>query len=108
MIASNTDSIPDREVSELLGVVTGNVVKAKHIGRDMFAGLKSIVGGEIHGYSELMSEARAEAYARMEEHARRRGADAILNVRFTTSMIQQGMSEVLAYGTAVRLRAPQD
>jgi len=59
MIASNTDSIPDREVSELLGVVTGNVVKAKHIGRDMFAGLKSIVGGEIHGYSELMSEARA-------------------------------------------------
>jgi len=106
MIISTIDRIPNREITEMLGVVTGNVVKAKHVGRDIFAGLKSIVGGEIHGYSELMSEARSQAYQRMEEDARRRGADAVINVRFTTSMIMQGMSEVLAYGTAVRLGAP--
>ncbi len=103
MITSTTDHVAGRQVAEQLAVVTGNVVKAKHVGRDIFAGLKSIVGGEIHGYSELMAEARNEAFARMQEEARRLGADAVVNVRFTTSMIMQGMSEVLAYGTAVRL-----
>lgn len=105
MIISTTDSIPNREIIELLGIVTGSVVNAKHIGQDIFAGLQSIVGGEIHGYSDLLSEARKGAYQRMEADALRRGADAVINVRFTTSMIMQGMSEVLAYGTAVRLRA---
>ena len=106
MITSTTDAVAGQEILQQLGVVTGNVVKAKHVGRDIFAGLKSIVGGEIRGYSELMAEARGEAFARMQEQARQLGADAVINVRFTTSMIMQGMSEVLAYGTAVRLYPP--
>ncbi|MBT4154356.1 MAG: YbjQ family protein [Candidatus Marinimicrobia bacterium] len=104
MIITNTDSVPNREVTEILGVVRGNSVRAKHIGRDLMAGLKGIVGGEISGYTELLADSREEAYKRMTEDAESLGADAILNVRFVTSMIAQTMSEMLAYGTAVKLK----
>jgi uncharacterized protein YbjQ (UPF0145 family) len=104
MIITNTDSVPNREVTEILGVVRGNSVRAKHIGRDLMAGLKGIVGGEISGYTELLADSREEAYKRMTENAESLGADAILNVRFVTSMIAQTMSEMLAYGTAVKLK----
>ena len=104
MIITNTDSVPNREVTEILGVVRGNSVRAKHIGRDLMAGLKGIVGGEISGYTELLADSREEAYKRMTEDAESLGADAILNVLFVTSMIAQTMSEMLAYGTAVKLK----
>jgi uncharacterized protein YbjQ (UPF0145 family) len=104
MIITNTDSVPNREVTEILAVVRGNSVRAKHIGRDLMAGLKGIVGGEISGYTELLADSREEAYKRMTEDAESLGADAILNVRFVTSMIAQTMSEMLAYGTAVKLK----
>lgn len=104
MIITNTDSVPNREVTEILGVVRGNSVRAKHIGRDLMAGLKGIVGGEISGYTELLADSREGAYKRMTENAESLGADAILNVRFVTSMIAQTMSEMLAYGTAVKLK----
>jgi uncharacterized protein YbjQ (UPF0145 family) len=104
MIITNTDSVPEREVAEILGVVRGNSVRAKHIGRDIMAGLKGIVGGEISGYTELLADSREESYRRMISDAEELGADAILNVRFVTSMIAQTMSEMLAYGTAVKLK----
>ncbi|WP_140153939.1 heavy metal-binding domain-containing protein, partial [Vibrio parahaemolyticus] len=85
------------------GVVTGNVVQSKHIGRDLMAGLKSIVGGEIRGYTEMMTEARDIAIQRMVEQANQKGADAIVGIRFTTSSIVDGSSEILAFGTAVKL-----
>jgi uncharacterized protein YbjQ (UPF0145 family) len=87
----------------MLGLVTGNVVRSKHVGRDIMAGLKTIFGGEIRGYTEMMSDARTVAQARLVEEAERLGADAIVNVRFTTSAVAAGMSEILAYGTAVKL-----
>ena len=93
-----------RETAEVIGVVTGNTVRAKHVGRDIMAGLKTIVGGEIRGYTEMLSEARDQALRRMVEAAGRQGADAVVNVRFTTAMVMQGMSEMLAYGTAVKLK----
>lgn len=104
MIITNTETIPGREVSEILGMVRGNSVRAKHIGRDIMAGLKGIVGGEISGYTELLADAREESYKRMIKDAETLGADAILNVRFVTSMVAQTMSEMLAYGTAVKLK----
>lgn len=103
MIVTNAEGIPGQEVGQVLGVVTGNVVQAKHVDRDILAGLKSISGGEIGDYSDLMTQAREKAHQRMVEAARRLGADAITNSRYTTSMIAQGMSEVLAFGTAVKL-----
>ncbi|MDW1956762.1 hypothetical protein CGK11_23900 [Vibrio parahaemolyticus] len=84
-------------------MVTGNVVQSKHIGRDLMAGLKSIVGGEIRGYTEMMTEARDIAIQRMVEQANQKGADAIVGIRFTTSSIVDGSSEILAFGTAVKL-----
>ncbi|KFZ38003.1 hypothetical protein HR45_05685 [Shewanella mangrovi] len=103
MKLSTTADIAGFEVSETLGVVTGNVVRSKHIGRDIMAGLKTIIGGEIAGYTEMLTEARQIAIERMLENAAALGADAVVNVRFTTSAIMQGMSEMLAYGTAVTL-----
>ncbi|WP_140213567.1 heavy metal-binding domain-containing protein, partial [Vibrio parahaemolyticus] len=91
------------EIAEVRGVVTGNVVQSKHIGRDLMAGLKSIVGGEIRGYTEMMTEARDIAIQRMVEQANQKGADAIVGIRFTTSSIVDGSSEILAFGTAVKL-----
>ncbi|HCG7307693.1 TPA: heavy metal-binding domain-containing protein [Vibrio parahaemolyticus] len=103
MIYTTTDTIPGKEIAEVRGVVTGNVVQSKHIGRDLMAGLKSIVGGEIRGYTEMMTEARDIAIQRMVEHANQKGADAIVGIRFTTSSIVDGSSEILAFGTAVKL-----
>ena len=104
MIYSTTEIIPGREISESVGVVTGNVVQAKHIGRDIMAGLKSIVGGEIRGYTEMLNEARDIAIGRMVESAEKKHADAIVGIRFTTSSIMDGSSEILVFGTAVKLR----
>lgn len=104
MIVSTTENVPGREVAQILGLVTGNIVQAKHIGRDIQAGLQSIVGGRVGGYTEMLSEARAEATSLMVREATRLNADAVVNVRYTTSAISNGMSEILAYGTAVKLR----
>ncbi|HCE1955838.1 TPA: heavy metal-binding domain-containing protein [Vibrio parahaemolyticus] len=103
MIYTTTDTIPGKEIAEVRGVVTGNVVQSKHIGRDLMAALKSIVGGEIRGYTEMMTEARDIAIQRMVEQANQKGADAIVGIRFTTSSIVDGSSEILAFGTAVKL-----
>ena len=101
---SNTESIPGRTIVEFYGVVTGNTVRAKHVGRDIMAGLKNIVGGELRGYTELLQDSRAEATDRMIEQAVSMGANAVVNVRFATSSISQGAAELFAYGTAVRVR----
>ena len=103
MLISNIETIPGRDVQEILGLVSGSTVRAKHIGRDIMAGLKNIVGGELEGYTELLEEARAEATERMKAEAAKLGADAIVNVRFSTSSVAQGAAELFAYGTAVRL-----
>ncbi len=100
---SNTESVPGRRIVEFYGVVTGNTVRAKHIGRDIMAGLKNVVGGELKGYTELLQDSRQEATERMVAQARSMGANAIVNVRFATSSITQGASELFAYGTAVRI-----
>jgi uncharacterized protein YbjQ (UPF0145 family) len=103
MEISNTGSIPGRTIVQFYGVVTGNTVRAKHIGRDIMAGLKNIVGGELVGYTELLQDSRKEATDRMLEQARSMGANAVVNVRFATSSIAQGAAELFAYGTAVRV-----
>ncbi|MAP95573.1 MAG: hypothetical protein CMK07_11540 [Ponticaulis sp.] len=104
MIISSTETVPGREVSEVLGIVRGNVVRARFFGRDIVAGLRTIVGGEVDEYTKLMGESREQAFDRMVADADRLRADAIVNVRFSTAMIMQGASEILAYGTAVRLK----
>ena len=100
---SNTETIPGHKIVEFYGVVTGNTVRAKHIGRDIMAGLKNIVGGELAGYTELLQDSRNEATERMIEQAASMGANAVVNVRFATSSISQGAAELFAYGTAVRV-----
>jgi uncharacterized protein YbjQ (UPF0145 family) len=102
IILSNTVTIYGKEISESLGIVRGNTVRARNIGRDLFAGLKNIVGGEIKEYSKLMTEAREEALSRMVQEAIKLEADALVNVRFTTAAVMQGASEILVYGTAVK------
>ena len=101
MITSTLECVPGHEVTDHLGIVQGSTVRAKHIGKDIAAGLKNIVCGELKGYSELLSDAREEAFGRMVEQAQAKGANAVLNVRFTTSSVAQGASEILAYGSAV-------
>ena len=103
MLLSNIEIIPDRQIVRHLGLVQGSTVRAKHAGRDIMAGLKNIVGGELKGYTELLNESREEALARMVEQAARLGANAVINVRFATSNVTAGASEVFAYGTAVLL-----
>ena len=103
MIISNTETIPGRRIVEFYGVVTGNTVRAKHVGRDIMAGLKNIVGGELKGYTELLQDSRKEATERMIEQAQSMGANAVVNVRYATSSISQGAAELFAYGTAVRV-----
>ncbi len=103
MIISNTESIPGRRIVEFYGVVTGNTVRAKHVGRDIMAGLKNIVGGELRGYTELLQDSRKEATDRMIEQAQSMGANAVVNIRFATSSISQGAAELFAYGTAVKV-----
>ena len=104
MIISNTDYIAGREIVETLDIARGSTVRARNIGRDIFAGLKNLVGGEISEYTALLANAREQAINRMIADAERIGADAVVNVRFTTSAVMQGMSEILAYGTAVKLK----
>ncbi len=103
IILSNTETVPGRTIVEFFGVVTGNTVRAKHVGRDIMAGLKNIVGGELKGYTELLQDSRIEATDRMVQQARSMGANAVVNVRFATSSISQGAAELFAYGTAVRV-----
>lgn len=103
MITSSTESVVGHQITTHLGVVCGNTVRAKHVGRDIMAGLKTIVGGEVSGYTEMLQESRNQAMDRMIAQAKAMGADAVINVRFTTSQVAQGMSEMLAYGTAVKL-----
>ena len=101
MEISNLDSIPGKSITRHLGLVQGSTVRSKHVGKDIFAGLKNIVGGELKAYTELLNESRAEATDRMLAQARAVGANAVVNVRFATSNIASGAAEVMAYGTAV-------
>jgi len=101
MLLSNLEIIPGQRISKHLGLVQGSSVRAKHMGRDLMAGLKNLVGGELKGYTELLHESRDEAIDRMKEQARAVGANAVVNVRFSTSSVAQGAAEILAYGTAV-------
>ena len=103
MILSNIETVPGKTIKEFYGVVSGSTVRAKHIGRDIMAGFKNIIGGELKGYTELLNEARSEAMNRMVEQARSVGANAVVNVRFSTSSVAQGAAELFAYGTAVRV-----
>lgn len=103
MIVTTAEEVPGYQVVEVLGIVKGNTVRARNIGRDIGAGFKSLVGGEIKTYTEMIAHAREEALNRMINQAIDMGAHAVINVRFMTSMIMQGAAEMLAYGTAVRL-----
>jgi uncharacterized protein YbjQ (UPF0145 family) len=103
MIIINIDQVPGKSISETLGIARGSTVRARNLGRDIFAGLKNLVGGEISEYTRLLADAREEAMQRMVMDGERMAADAIINVRFTTSTVMQGCSEILAYGTAVKL-----
>lgn len=105
MIVTNTETIPGMRVTVHLGLVIGSTVRAKHVGRDIMAGLKNIVGGELKGYTELLTEARTEAVRRMEAEAQAVGANAVVNVRLATSSITPGASEILAYGSAVTVES---
>lgn len=104
MIFVTTDNVAGREIAEALGTVRGSTVRARNIGRDVFAGLKNLVGGEISEYTKLLADAREQAISRMLEDAERLGADAVVNVRFNTAQVMQGAAEMLAYGTAVKLK----
>jgi len=101
MIVVNTETIPGMRIVALKGMVQGNTIRAKHIGRDIMAGLKNIVGGELKGYTELLTESRKQAMERMLAQAEALGANAVVNVRFSTSAVTQGAAELYAYGTAV-------
>jgi Uncharacterized conserved protein len=104
MIIVTTETVPGREIDTALGLVRGSTVRAKHIGSDIVAGLRNIVGGEVKEYASLLAGAREQALDRMVEEARVQGADAIVAMRFQTSAIAQSASEVLCYGTAVKLK----
>lgn len=99
-----TETIPGEEIVEVLGVVKGNTIRARHIGSDIVAGLKSIIGGEITGYVKALTSAREEAEERMIDEAEALGADAIVSVRYATSQVMAGAAEILAYGTAVKIK----
>ena len=105
MLLSNLEIVPGQRIVKHLGLVQGSTVRSKHLGKDIMAGLKNIVGGELKGYTELLQEARQEATERMIKQAQAIGANAVLNIRFSTSSITQGAAEMLAYGTAVVLAA---
>ena len=103
MLISNMEVVPGKKIATHLGLVQGSTVRAKHAGRDIMAGLKNIFGGELKGYTDLLSESRDEALQRLSEQARALGANAVVNVRFSTSSIAAGASEIFVYGTAVIL-----
>ena len=104
MIISTTDFIPGKEIREIIGIVRGNTIQAKSIGKDIKAGFRHMAGGEIKEYTDMLTEAREISLKRMEEKAEELDADAIINLRFTTSAIMGGAAEILAYGTAVKLK----
>ena len=104
MIVTNVESVPGKVIVEHYGLVQGSTIRAKHVGRDIMAGLKNIVGGELKGYTELLVEARSEATKRMVAQAEELGANAVINVRFSTSSVAQGAAEILAYGTAAKVQ----
>lgn len=104
MIIVTTDFVPGREIAEALGVARGSTIRAKHLGKDIVAGLRLLVGGEIKEYTEMLIEARNESMQRMEAQADKMGADAVVNLRFVTSQVMSGAAELLAYGTAVKLK----
>jgi len=101
MLLSNIEEIPGKKIVAFHGIVSGSTVRAKHMGRDLMAGLKNIVGGELKGYTELLQESRDESISRMQAQARQMGANAIVNVRFSTSSVAAGAAELYVYGTAV-------
>lgn len=103
IILSTTETVPNRDVKEILGIARGSTVRARNVGRDILAGLKGIVGGEISEYTKLQADAREQALSRMVEDAKAHGADAVVGVRITTSMIAAGAAEIAVYGTAVKL-----
>jgi len=104
MIIATTDTVAGKEITQTLGMARGSTIQAKHIGKDIMSGLRSVVGGELTEYSEMLEEAREKAINRMVEDAEKMGADAVVNVRFMTSMVMAGAAEILAYGTAVKIR----
>src|SRR3989344_160530 len=104
MILTTTDTIPGKKIVEILGLVRGSTIRAKHVGKDIMAGLKTLIGGEIKGYTETLNEAREQAMERMKEEAKKVNADAIIEIRLGTSNVMQGAAEVLAYGTAVKIK----
>ena len=104
MIMVNTDFVTGKEIKQMIGLVRGNTIQAKSIGKDIKAGFRNIAGGEIKEYTQMLAEAREIALKRMEDKAKKMGADAVINVRFMTSSIMGGAAEILAYGTAVTLK----
>lgn len=103
MIICTTETVPNRTITDILGIARGSTVRARHVGRDIFATLKNIVGGEIEEYTKLQAQSREQALKRMIDDGEKLGADAIINIRFSTSVIVQGAAEIFAYGTAVKL-----
>jgi len=103
MITVNTDFVSGHRISETLGIVRGSTIRAKHLGKDIIAGLRTLIGGEIKEYTEMIVESRNESMRRMEAQAKKLGADAVVNVRYVTSQVMTGAAELLAYGTAVKL-----
>lgn len=101
MIVTNIETVPGKTIVKHLGLVNGSTVRSKHVGRDLMAGLKNIFGGELKGYTELLTESREEAMQRMLDQAKAIGANAVVNVRFSTSSVAAGAAELFAYGTAV-------
>ncbi|MGD8981283.1 MAG: YbjQ family protein [Desulfobacterales bacterium] len=101
MIITNIETVPGKNIVEHFGLVSGSTIRAKHVGRDIMASLKNLVGGELKGYTQLLQESRQQALDRMVDQARQLGANAIINVRFSTSSVAQGAAELYAYGTAV-------
>lgn len=103
MILTNVNTVPGKKIVEHFGIVQGSTVRAKHVGKDILASFKNLVGGELKGYTELLHESREEAVKRMTEQAKQLGANAVVNIRFATSSVAQGAAELFAYGTAVRV-----
>ncbi len=104
MIFTTTETIPGKEIVEILGVARGSTVRARNVGRDFFASIKNLIGGEISEYTKLQADAREQALQRLHKDAENLGADAVVNIRIATSMIMQGVAEILVYGTAVKIR----
>ncbi len=104
ILTTTTAEIPNKKVIQILGIVKGSTIRARHVGRDIAASFKNIIGGEIKSYTQMISQSREEAFNRMINEAHEQGADAIINVRFVTSMVMQGAAEILAYGTAVKIK----